>query len=508
MITTTFRHALLIGCALPLLASAQNTFFNQYNLGSGGSFETVMRCANGDLVCTDYYWNRMMRTDSLGNVLWTRNAQMNPVLGSGAPVETGNGDLLLLASHYDTATTRQHIALVRLDAEGNVLAADAFNVDTLSFYPWRHVPLSNGMIAHIATALNAQEVVIMVFDPSGPYAYPRIRIPVSFPLQGNAPAGFTGVFAGQGGTFFTYHGSYQPTLILSKYQHTGALYWSKSYAVDGHAYTIGMAGAMLAGGNLALLVEAVGGPPNNEYVLLLDPMGNVIAARQLHDPDNAFDWEGDVVPMPDGSFVVHLRRTVADPDEENILVHLDANADVIAQYGLETDGFVKDAIAVDNGRLALAGWSNNKPTLSVMPLNGELPTCWVADSVTVTPVVATASNATYTSSTYLAPALPAAYTALPQANTSGPQCSSVGLAPVPPPAFALFPNPSHDGRYTLQGEGLAAGDLFQVFNAQGIRCAEGRLPADARLDLAQLAPGGYVLRVLGAARSRAVRFVR
>ncbi|MBK9194245.1 MAG: hypothetical protein IPO17_04480 [Flavobacteriales bacterium] len=114
------------------------------------------------------------------------------------------------------------------------------------------------MIAHIATALNAQEVGDHGVRPSRPYAYPRIRIPVNFQLQGNSPAGFTGVFAGPGNTFFAYHGSYQPTLILTKYTTTGAALWSKSYAVDGGAYTIGMGGAMLANGNMALLVEVVG----------------------------------------------------------------------------------------------------------------------------------------------------------------------------------------------------------------------------------------------------------
>lgn len=509
MITTFFRHALLIGCALPLLGSAQNTFFNHYNLNGGGAYGSVIRCTNGDILCADQDLGQMiMRVDSLGNVLWTKVLQ-GGYLGPCAPVETDNGDLLVLASHYDTATQHVHMGLVRLDAQGNMLAADAFNVDTLSFFPWRSAALSNGMVAHIATALNAQEVSITVFDPSGPYAYPRIRIPVNFPLQGNAPAGFTGVFAGQGGTFFAYHGSYQPTLILSKYHYSGAAYWSKSYAVDGRAYTLGMAGATLAGGNLALLVEAIGGAPGREYLLLLDPAGGVIAARRLDDAANAFDWDGTVVPMPDGSFVVHLKRTAMDPNEPDILVHMDANADVIAQYGLEPGALVNDVIAVDNTRLAILGGSNGDPVLSVMPLNGALPTCWVADSVSVTPVLATASAATYSSSTYLAPALPATYTTTPFSNVSGPYCSSVGMVlRAGTPTFALFPNPSGDGRYTLQGEGLAAGDLFQVFNAQGNRCAEGRLPADGRLDLGGLASGSYVLRVLGADWASTVRFVR
>lgn len=507
----TVRGVLLSSavCLTGLATTAQNTFFSEYAPGNPGSFVNVMQCANGDFMCTDETWNRMMRTDSMGNVLWASNTQPYTNVRADAPMEAANGDLLTVGGRYDNSLMRYSIFLVRMDAQGNVLATDAFPVDTLSFLPWRSAPLNNGMIAHIATALNAQEVVIMVFDPSGPYAYPRIRIPVNFPLQGNAPAGFTGVFTGPGNTFFAYHGSYQPTLILTKYTTTGAALWSKSYTVNGGAYTIGMGGTMLANGNLALLVEVIGLGPGGEYLLLLDPAGDVISARALDDPDNAFDWEGRVVPVPDGSFVVHLARVISDPGEGDILLHMDANADVIAQYGFGPSGYVDDVIAVDNNRLAVLGSTFNGPSLSVMDFNGPLPTCWEPDSVNVYPVVATASTATFTSSTYTSPPLPASVTTSPISLPRAPLCSTLAVDAMDgADALEVFPSPSADGRITVRGPGLPLGCNYEVIDVRGMRCAQGRLPMDAMIDLAHLASGTYVLRLFAHDGVRTSRFGR
>ncbi|MBP6392392.1 MAG: T9SS type A sorting domain-containing protein [Flavobacteriales bacterium] len=482
-------------CLEGLTACAQNTFFNNYNPGFGGSFSNVMQCTNGDFVCLDYYWDMMMRTDSLGHVLWAKHSDPSVVVRSDAPVEQANGDLLVLANQYDTATAQNYMALVRMDAMGNVLSVDAFAVDTLNFYPWRSVPLNNGMIAHIATAQNAQEVVIMVFDPSGPYAYPRIRIPVNFQLQGNAPAGFTGVFAGPNPYFYAYHGSFQPAFVLSKYTTSGAAVWSKTYEVDGSYTAIGMAGAMLANGNLVLLVEAIGQMTEGEYVLLLNPSGDVISAQKLVDPDNAFDWKGDVVPMPDGSFVVHLSRVEIDPSEGDILVHMDANAGLIAQYGTEPGTYVHDVIAVDNDRLALAGGDNGARTLSVMAFNGPLPTCWVADSVTVVPVIATASNASFTSSTYIAPPLPASITTSPSTITGTPMCGSVEAGTtIEMDAFRVFPIPAQD----LLNVVLPVGGVrYQLQDATGRIVREGSFSSmHAQLELSGVRDGMYTLLLM------------
>ena len=490
-------------------ASAQNTFFSVYDMGTGATFEHVRRCANGDFVCMSDEWRVMMRTDSLGNVLWANRSPSFASTRSDAPVEDANGDLLLLAAAYDTATTRFNMALVRMDSAGAILAADAFPVDTITFWPWRSAPLSNGMIAHIATAWNSQEVVIMVFDPSGPYAYPRIRIPVDFPTQGDLPAGFTGVFAGPGNTFFAYHGSYQPTLILTKYTTTGVALWSKSYVVDGGYSTVGMAGALLADGNLALLVRSLSTGIDGEYVLLLDPAGEVLDAKRLGDPTNAFDWEGDVVPMPDGSFVVRLARAYGDPSESDILLHMDASANVIAQYGFEPGALVEDVIVVDNDRLAVLGRNGASPSLSVMSFNGPFPACWQADSVDVTTAPATASTVSFTSSTYTSAALPASFSNVPVTVPRTPLCGSVAVEAMDEvEAIRLFPSPSADGRITVQGPDLSLGCEYEVIDARGLRCAEGRLPMDATLQLGHLAPGTYVLRLLTGEGTRTIRFGR
>ncbi|MFZ1687313.1 MAG: T9SS type A sorting domain-containing protein [Flavobacteriales bacterium] len=490
-------------------AIAQNTFFSVYDMGTGATFDKVRRCANGDYVCMSDEWNLMLRTDSMGNVLWANYSPSFASTRSGAPVEAANGDLLVLSAEYDTATTRFNMALVRMDATGNILAADAFPVDTISFLPWRSAPLSNGMIAHIATAWNSQEVVIMVFDPGGPYAYPRIRIPVNFPTQGNLPAGFTGVFAGPQGSFFTYHGSYQPTLILTKYSTTGVAYWSKSYVVDGGNSTIGMAGTLLANGNVALLVESLSLGPDGEYLLLLNPSGDVVSARKLYDADNAFDWRGHVVPMPDGSFVVHLARVEVDPTESDIVLHMDANANVIAQYGFEPGVSVQDVIAVDNDRIALVCRDAGSLSLSVMDFNGPLPTCWQYDSVSVSTVVATASTVTVTSSSYTSAPLPASFANVPATVPRTPMCSSLAVGtPQAVATLELFPSPTADGRITVQAPGLSPGCRYEVIDARGVRCAEGRLPVDATLDLVHLARGTYMLRLLLQDGVCTARFVR
>lgn len=505
-------RALLINSALVLsasAASAQSTFFSVYDMGTGATFEQVRRCANGDFVCMSDEWRVMMRTDSLGNVLWANRSPSFVSTGSDAPVEDANGDLLVLSSAYDTATTRFNMALVRMDSAGTILAADAFPVDTITFWPWRSAPLSNGMIAHIATAWNSQEVVIMVFDPSGPYAYPRIRIPVDFPTQGNLPAGFTGVFAGPGNTFFAYHGSYQPTLILTKYTTTGAALWSKSYVVDGGYSTVGMAGAQLADGNLALLVRSLSTGIDGNYVLLLNPAGEVLDAKRLGDPANAFDWEGDVVPMPDGSFVVRLARAYGDPGGSDILLHMDASANVIAQYGFEPGALVEDVIVVDNDRLAVLGRTGTSPSLSVMSFSGPFPACWQTDSVDVTTAPATASTVLFTSSTYTSAALPASFSNVPVTVPRTPLCGSVAVeAIVEPDAIRLFPSPSADGRITVQGADLSPGCGYEVVDERGQRCAQGRLPADAMLQLGHLSPGTYVLRLFTRSGTRALRFGR
>ncbi|MBK8339800.1 MAG: T9SS type A sorting domain-containing protein [Flavobacteriales bacterium] len=500
------RAVLLLSavCLSGLTATAQNTFFSEYAPGGPGWFRNVMRCANGDFVCSDYTWDRMMRTDSLGNVLWATRSDPYTYLRADAPVETANGDLLVLGGRYDTTTTRFGMFLVRMDAQGNVLAADAFPVDTLSFWPWRSAPLNNGMIAHITTALNAQEVVIMVFDPSGPYAYPRIRIPVNFQLQGNSPVGWNGVFAGPGNTFFAYHGSYQPAGILSKYTTSGAVYWSKSYSVDGGLYTIGMAGTKLADGNLVMLVHSTGLIPGGEYVLLLDPAGEVISARALDDPDNAFDWEGHVVPMPDGSFVVHLARVIGDPGEGDILLHMDANADVIAQYGFGPSGYVDDVIPVDNNRLAVLGHTNNGASLSVMDLNGPIPTCWVPDSVNVYPVMATASTATFTSNTYLSPPLPASVTTLPILLPRAPLCGTVEVGTMDEgDAFRVFPIPAQDVLNVVLPVG---GVRYQLQDATGRIVREGSFSGmRAQLELSGVRDGMYTLLLMSSDAKRVER---
>lgn len=520
MIRTTMHHscrfppvrALLVNSVIALsacAASAQNTFFSVYDMGTGATFEQVRRCANGDFVCMSDEWRVMMRTDSMGNVLWANRSPSFASTRSDAPVEDTNSDLLVLSAAYDSATTRFNMALVRMDAAGNILAADAFPVDTITFWPWRSAPLNNGMIAHIATAWNSQEVVVMVFDPSGPYAYPRIRIPVDFPMQGNLPAGFTGVFAGPGNTFFAYHGSYQPTLILTKYTTTGAALWSKSYVVDGGYSTVGIAGTQLGDGNLALLVRSISTDIDGNYVLLLNPAGEVLDAKRLGDPANAFDWEGDVLPMPDGSFVVRLARAYGDPGESDILLHMDASANVIAQYGFGPGTLVEDVIVVDNDRLAVLGRDGASPWLSVMSFNGPFPACWQADSVDVTTAPATASTASFTSSTYTSAALPASFSNVPVTVPRTPLCGSVAVETMEnTDAIRLFPSPSADGRITVQGADLSPGCGYEVVDARGLRCAEGRLPMDATLQLGHLAPGTYVLRLLTGVGTRTIRFGR
>lgn len=91
-------------------ASAQNTFFSVYDMGMGATFEQVRRCANGDFVCISDEWNVMMRTDSMGNVLWANRSPSFASTRSDAPVEDANGDLLVLSAAYDTATTRDRDA--------------------------------------------------------------------------------------------------------------------------------------------------------------------------------------------------------------------------------------------------------------------------------------------------------------------------------------------------------------------------------------------------------------
>ncbi|MBK9194244.1 MAG: hypothetical protein IPO17_04475 [Flavobacteriales bacterium] len=64
---------------------------------------------------------------------WASQGQPYTILRSDAPVEAGNGDLLAVGGRMITPLLRYSIFLVRMDAQGNVLAADAFPVDTLSF---------------------------------------------------------------------------------------------------------------------------------------------------------------------------------------------------------------------------------------------------------------------------------------------------------------------------------------------------------------------------------------
>ena len=142
-----------------------------------------------------------------------------------------------------------------------------------------------------------------------------------------------------------------------------------------------------------------------------------------------------------------------------------------------------------------------------MALGEPLPACWAPDSVSVVPAVATASDASFTFTTYLSASLPAEVGTIPQTLQRQPMCSTTGMGSLEEtPALSLFPSPSPDGRFIVRG--ATPGSRYEVFDPQGDRCAEGSLPADGRLDLAHLAHGCYVLRLHTGSRVRALVFIR
>jgi hypothetical protein len=170
---------------------------------------------------------------------------------------------------------------------------------------------------------------------------------------------------------------------------------------------------------------------------------------------------------------------------------------------------VEDVIAVDNDRLAVVCRDGDSPSLSVMSFNGPFPACWQADSVEVTTAPATASTVSFTSSTYTSAALPASFSNVPVTVPRTPLCGSVAVEAMDEVEdIRLFPSPSADGVVTVQGADLSPGCVYEVVDARGLRCAEGRLPAEATLHLGHLAPGTYVLRLFTPSGTRALRFGR
>jgi transposase len=129
--------------------------------------------------------------------------------------------------------------------------------------------------------------------------------------------------------------------------------------------------------------------------------------------------------------------------------------------------------------------------------------------VDVTTAPATASTVSFTSSTYTSAALPASFSNVSVTVPRAPLCGSVAVGAVDEvEAIRLFPAPSADGVVTVQGADLSPGCGYEVVDARGLRCAEGRLPADGTLQLGHLVLGTYVLRLFTLSGTRALRFGR
>ncbi|MFZ1685932.1 MAG: T9SS type A sorting domain-containing protein [Flavobacteriales bacterium] len=224
MHTPTLCLRAAIGCSLFLhftLVSAQT--FRMGYLGIGAT--DFLECANGDYVLASgtSLLHGPVRLDNNGSVLWTAHVNAYSILFG--VVETTDGDLITGTSYVDS-TGRLRPAIVKLDANGNLLWSRFFVCDTVDVRAHRLIRIAadRNIMLTLDQGTNAHMNTLICFNDAGVVQWALKSTP-------NIPdITFDELVVGSGGSFYIMTNEDFNGAIM-KLGFAGSVLWSNEYAL-------------------------------------------------------------------------------------------------------------------------------------------------------------------------------------------------------------------------------------------------------------------------------------
>lgn len=513
--------ALLLMSMFACGTAAAQTFQRTYG---GSNFEQgrdVVALADGGFLLTGQTGSAgpgnenllVMRTNGLGEVLWsnTFGGQFNEV-GMRARVHPDGGFVVL--GHTDNSWGNlRSLYLLRLGDDGSLLWSrtvgsvgndDASDVLVL--------PDGGYLLTGNSGTFGSRRLLVVRLDANGDLLW--AQQPGGAGLDnGSALAladdgGFIAVGTTEG------LGPGQRDFLVIRFDAAGNQQWVRTFGGTGSEQAMGVLPADGGGWTIAGSTTTFGSGNQSMLVLRIDDLGTVQWAKAYGGP--RFDILRRMIPAHGGGLVLvgGLQGTPGQSRDHGLLLHLDADGEVVWAHSYGETGLQSDLIGVDRtpeGYVATGFRSEPASVFNLLLMRTDLEGqsgCdqealdMPASDVTLTVTTPTPLNSTLGIFTTTPPTETGAGLAPMQTYCLN---FGTGLQHTPAPAgVRAYPNPAHDRLWIYTD---LPNPTLRLVDARGALAFEGPV-VNGVLDVRGLAPGLYTGQLIGAEGARTLRFVK
>ena len=240
----------------------QGTFEKSYNDGNWDRANCIRQCNDKGYVilgtsetASDYQCAYLIKTDSLGNIMWTKYFDM---IWGNSIEKTFDGGYILLGN----STDNYRISVIKIDSAGNINWSRKFNFGTLYSEGNNIVQTSDGnyVIAGAYEISSGNEnIFILKLNSNGENLWAKTYGDGGFDVVHDMKKTNEGGFIIVGESQVGYHGEYKLDVI--KLNSVGTLVWKKKYDEGTSAYSVCSTfdnGYIILGVHLLMKIDSVG----------------------------------------------------------------------------------------------------------------------------------------------------------------------------------------------------------------------------------------------------------